>query len=126
MEVVLERFHRIEHRSRPIADPRVQAPAGGDQEREAGAGLLVADPNVAIFVERHGILSLHCVSVGEFSAIFASAQPRCARLLLSWRPMSRADCSRRGKAHNRSSLPATAFDVNGSTLGPRFPRRPRT
>src|SRR5438105_9049433 len=40
-----------------FADPRVQAAAGSDQQWEAGAGLLVADPNVAFFVERHGSLS---------------------------------------------------------------------
>src|SRR5260370_9232391 len=58
MEVVLEDLHRIEHGGRPIADPRVQAAAGGDQQWEAGAGLLVADANVASFVERHGNSSL--------------------------------------------------------------------
>ena len=60
-EVVLERLHRVEHGGRPIADPRVQAAAGGDQQREAGAGLLVADADVAFFVERHGSFSLHSV-----------------------------------------------------------------
>ena len=83
VEVVFEFLHRVEHCGRPIADPRVQAPAGGDQQRKAGAGLLVADADVAFLIERHGSLSLHCVSVREFSAIFASAQPRCADFLLS-------------------------------------------
>src|SRR2546422_3523109 len=34
----------------------VQAPTRGDQQREAGASLLVADADVALFVERHGSL----------------------------------------------------------------------
>ena len=60
-EVVLELLHRVDHRGRPVADAGVQAPTGGDQQREAGAGLLVADADVALFVERHGSLSLHSV-----------------------------------------------------------------
>src|SRR4030095_11256002 len=32
-----------------------------DQQREARAGLLVADADVALFIERHGSLSLSCV-----------------------------------------------------------------
>src|SRR5260370_26014271 len=57
-EVVFEDLHRVEHCGRPIADPRVQAPAGGDQQRKTGANFLVADANVAFFVERHGNSSL--------------------------------------------------------------------
>ena len=56
-EIVLEFFHRVDHRGRPIADPRVQAAAGGDQQWEAGAGLLVADADVAFLVKRHGSFS---------------------------------------------------------------------
>jgi hypothetical protein len=61
-EVVLERLHRVEHRGRPVAHPGVQAPSGGDQQREAGAGLLVTDPDVAPLVERHGSLPLQGVA----------------------------------------------------------------
>ena len=57
-EVVLERLHGVEHRGRPIADAGIQAPAGGDQKREAGASLLVADTDVALLIKRHGSLSL--------------------------------------------------------------------
>src|SRR5437773_1862516 len=53
-EVVLERFHRVEHRGGPVAHPRVQAPAGRDEQREARANRLVADANVTLFIERHG------------------------------------------------------------------------
>ena len=35
-----------------FADARVQAAAGGDQQREAGADLLVADPDIALLIER--------------------------------------------------------------------------
>src|SRR5215469_11389809 len=52
-EVVLERLRRVEDRGWPVADPRIQATAGGDQKREAGAGLLVADTNVTLLVKRH-------------------------------------------------------------------------
>ena len=61
MEVVLEGLHRVEHGSRPIANLRVQAALGGDQQWEAGACLLVADANVTFFVERHGSFFLHSV-----------------------------------------------------------------
>jgi hypothetical protein len=57
-KVVLERFHGVEHSGGPIADAGVQAPTGGDQQWEAGAGLLVADADVALVVKRHGSLSL--------------------------------------------------------------------
>ena len=57
MEVVFKGLHRVEYGGRPIADPRVQAPAGGDQERETGAGLLVADADVALLIKRHGSFS---------------------------------------------------------------------
>ena len=57
MEVVFKGLHRVEYGGRPIADPRVQAPAGGDQEREARAGLLVANADVALFVKWHSKLS---------------------------------------------------------------------
>src|SRR3989449_4380882 len=60
-EVVRERLHRVDHRGWPVADAGVQAPTGGDQQREAGARLLIADADVALVVERHGSLSLSSV-----------------------------------------------------------------
>src|SRR5262249_55690516 len=60
-ELVLEFFHRVEHRGRPIADAGVQAPAWGDQQREASASFLVTDADVALFIKRHVSLSLHSV-----------------------------------------------------------------
>src|SRR5439155_22539378 len=56
-EVVRERLHRVDHRAWPVADAGVQAPTGGDQQREAGARLLIADADVALVVEWHGSLS---------------------------------------------------------------------
>ena len=53
-EVALELVHRIDDRGRPIADPRVQSAARGDQQRKAGADLLVTDADVAFFVELEG------------------------------------------------------------------------
>jgi hypothetical protein len=37
---------------------RIEATAGGDQQREAGADLLVANANVALLEERHGSPSI--------------------------------------------------------------------
>ena len=54
-EIVFEGLRGIEHGSGPIADTGVQTAAGGDQQRETGAGFLVADADVAFFVERHGV-----------------------------------------------------------------------
>src|SRR5215471_2243297 len=56
-EVVFEFLHGVEHRRGPITNAGVQAPTGGDQEREARAGLLVADADVALFVKWHSKLS---------------------------------------------------------------------
>src|SRR5215469_12764433 len=53
-EVVLELFHRVDHRGRPIADPRVQPAARGHQKREAGARLLIANADIAFLIEWHG------------------------------------------------------------------------
>src|SRR5262249_23641893 len=50
-----------DHRARPVADAGVQAPTGGDQQREAGARLLVAETDGALVIERHGNLSLSYV-----------------------------------------------------------------
>src|SRR2546428_12104993 len=55
-EVALERFHRVEHRGRPVAHAGVQAPAGSDEQWEARANHLVADADVTLFIERHGSL----------------------------------------------------------------------
>src|SRR5262249_41138947 len=55
-EVALELLHRVDDSGLPIADPRVQAAARGDQQRKAGADLLVADADIAFFIEREGSL----------------------------------------------------------------------
>src|SRR6266536_299225 len=55
----LELFDRIKRSAaHQPGDRRVQSPAGDEQQREAGAGLLVSDANAAFFVERHGSSSL--------------------------------------------------------------------
>src|SRR5207249_4404685 len=55
----LELFDRIKRSAAHQAgDRRVQSPAGDEQQREAGAGLLVLDANGAFFVERHSSSSL--------------------------------------------------------------------
>src|SRR5438105_8517128 len=59
-EVVLELFHRVDHRGRPVADARIEAATGSDQQREAGAGLLVANADVALLKEWHGSLLQGC------------------------------------------------------------------
>src|SRR3954452_10865587 len=70
-EVVFENLHRVEHRGRPVADPRVQAAARGDQQRKARTDLLVPDADVAFFVERGGgsflpaLLSKHARRCGQ-------------------------------------------------------------
>jgi hypothetical protein len=56
-EVVLELFHRIENGGLPVADTRIQSAARDDQQREAGADLLIANANVTPLIERHGTLS---------------------------------------------------------------------
>ena len=42
---------------RQCGDRRVQSPAGNEQQREAGTGLLIVDANGALFVEGHGSFS---------------------------------------------------------------------
>src|SRR5258708_36871636 len=55
----LELFDRIKRSAAHQAgDRRVQSPAGDEQQREAGARLLVLDANGAFLVERHGSSSL--------------------------------------------------------------------
>src|SRR5437763_11041280 len=50
----LELFDRIKRSAAHQAgDRRVQSPAGDEQQREAGAGLLVLDANGTFFVKRH-------------------------------------------------------------------------
>src|SRR4029077_17774085 len=101
-EIVLERLHRVEDRARPIADPRIQSAAGGNQKREAGARLLIADADIAFLIEWHGnsssaecgvprsIVAHRAVprrtggtaegcSMWQFSPILAGAQPSCVR-----------------------------------------------
>ena len=51
MEIVLELLHRVDDRVLPIADPRVQAAAGRNEQRKAGPDLLVTDVDVALLVE---------------------------------------------------------------------------
>ena len=64
--LVLELLDRVERRDAgEEGDGRVQAPAGDEQQREAGAGLFVVDADVAFFVERHGSLSLPGVVTPE-------------------------------------------------------------
>jgi len=53
-EVVLKNLHGVEHRGGPVADPRIQAAARRDEQREAAAGFLVANADVALLVEWHG------------------------------------------------------------------------
>jgi hypothetical protein len=53
-EVVLELFHRIENGGLPVADARIQSAARDNQQREAGADLLIANANVTLLIERHG------------------------------------------------------------------------
>src|ERR1700730_14735993 len=50
-EVALELIPRIDDRCHPIADARVQPAARGDQQRKAGADVLVTEADVAFFVE---------------------------------------------------------------------------
>src|SRR6266852_3805016 len=98
----LERLHRVEDRGRPIADPRIQSAAGGNQEREAAARLLVANADIAFLIEWHGnsssaecgvprsIVAHRAVPrqtggaaegclMWQFSPILAGAQPSCVR-----------------------------------------------
>src|SRR5262249_38854163 len=85
-EVVLKCFHRVDHRVRPIADAGVQAPTGGDQQREAGARLLVADADVALVIKRHGSLSLQSVDAGDARAATSRARPWSRRAIIAHLP----------------------------------------
>jgi hypothetical protein len=50
-EVVLEFLHDVDHRVWPVDHARVQAAAGRRQQREARAGLGLADADIALLVE---------------------------------------------------------------------------
>jgi hypothetical protein len=50
-EVGLELLHHIDDGVGPVGDSRVQAAARNDEEREAGADLLVTDVYAALLVE---------------------------------------------------------------------------
>src|SRR5687768_14133258 len=47
-EVILEFFHGVDYRGRPVTDAGVQTPTGRDQQWESGASLFVADADVAL------------------------------------------------------------------------------
>ena len=76
-EVVFQGLGRVEHGGRPVADPRVQAAAGGDQQWEAGTGLLVADADVAFLIKRHGSFPLQCLVRGDVPDPPASSPAAC-------------------------------------------------
>src|SRR5262249_39779484 len=125
-EVVLERFHRVEHRGRPVAHARVQAPTGRDEQREARADHLVADPNITFFVERHGGLLRHLRGasyvIGRVRSGYA-ASPTVGALLLSNAAASLATAvpsKKRGFCvpHSRTALPKTKSWKSLSVMRP--------
>ena len=106
-EVVLEDLHGIEHRGRPIADAGIQTTAGSHQQRKAAAGLLIADANIALFVEWHGTLPF-------------PNTPFAAWLLKSWPPPGRphrGDCY--VLTQPRKCLLAASFSTRRKCGGPR-------
>src|SRR4029077_14305057 len=58
--IVMQRksLRHVEHGGLPFRYARVQAAARGHQQREAGADLLIADPDIALLIERGGSRSL--------------------------------------------------------------------
>ena len=55
---VLELGGGVERRRRRvlgIGNSRIEPAAGNDQQRKAGADILVIDPHIAFFIERHAI-----------------------------------------------------------------------
>src|SRR5512135_3654672 len=66
-EVVLELFHRIDDGVRPVADARVQSAARDDEQRKAGADVLIADANVTSLIERHRNLPNYCSAAAAFA-----------------------------------------------------------
>ena len=45
--------HRCHRDGRSVADPRIQSAARGDQQREAGADLFIANANITPLIKRH-------------------------------------------------------------------------
>src|SRR5262245_49308804 len=89
----LELFDRIKRSAAfQAGDRRVQSPAGDEQQREAGARLLVLDANGAFFVERHGCSSLFCLLI-KYS-------PRVSHLS----PLRRRTCSQYCEEINKVML----------------------
>ena len=76
-EVAFQGLGRVEHGGRPVADPRVQAAAGSDQQWEAGTGLLVADADVALLIKRHGSFPLQCLVRDDVPGPPASSPAAC-------------------------------------------------
>ncbi len=72
-EIVLEFLHGVEDLVRPIADERIQPATRGDQEGKTRADLFVTDADVALFIKRHGSVSLQ---VGERRFISESMSQR--------------------------------------------------
>src|SRR2546422_8041023 len=68
----------------------VQASTGGDQQREAGASLLVADADVALVVERHGSLSLPSVDSADARPAPSRASRWSRRAIIAQRRLARA------------------------------------
>src|SRR5262249_18342937 len=89
-EVVRELCHRVDHRGRPVADAGVQAPTRADQQREAGASLLVTDADIALVVERHGSLSLHSVGSADTRTATSRARRWSRRTIIAQRRLARA------------------------------------
>src|SRR5271168_4513791 len=59
-KLALELVEWVERVRREPRDRRVEPAAGDHQQREAGAGLLVANANVTFLKERHGSLLQGC------------------------------------------------------------------
>src|SRR5437870_12211689 len=77
----LELFDRIKRSAAfQEGDRRVQSPAGNEQQRKAGTGLLVLNANGAVFVERHGSSPL--------STLLTKHSSRCGPSPLRWPPFS--------------------------------------
>src|SRR5271155_1273264 len=57
-------------------DRRIQSPAGDEQQRKAGTGVLVVNANVAFFVKGHGSSSLDQPAEQTSAALRPSPLPR--------------------------------------------------
>jgi hypothetical protein len=80
--LVLEFLDRVEGRPvRHEADGRVLAPAGDDEQREAGAGLLVVNADLTLVAKRHVVLPFAAdylgpnTSMATRPALTAQGQP---------------------------------------------------